>query len=97
MPRLDDGLIIAPFDYAGDPLRPIAVGMIVTDEDLGSGGELLSDLTGFVSLEPTCGKLRTSVRNTRFEKQSSIYSSQMSKLNSLCFVRTGFNGVAFLC
>jgi hypothetical protein len=33
------------------------------------------------------------VRNTRFEKQSSIYSRQMSKLNSLCFVRTGFNGI----
>ena len=28
------------------------------------------------------------VRNTRFEKQSSIYSRQMSKLNYLCFVRT---------
>ena len=33
------------------------------------------------------------VRNTRLEKQSSIYSRQMSKLNSLCFVRTGFNGI----
>jgi hypothetical protein len=28
------------------------------------------------------------VRNTRFEKQSSIYSRQMSKLHFLCFVRT---------
>jgi hypothetical protein len=35
------------------------------------------------------------VRNTRLEKQSSIYSRQMSKLNSLCFVRTGFNGIPY--
>src|SRR5271166_4560906 len=57
MPRLDNGLITAPLDPAGDPLRPIAVGSVVTYKDFRwlrrhlALQPSLSDLTGFVRLE----------------------------------------------
>jgi hypothetical protein len=57
MPRLDNGLITAPFDHVGDPFRPIAVRSVVTYKNFGrirrhlALSKFLSDLTEFVRLE----------------------------------------------
>jgi hypothetical protein len=57
MPHVENRLVTIPFDHPRHPLCPIAVGLVVTDEDFGSGAshytlrECLSDPTGFVMLE----------------------------------------------
>ena len=55
VPGLKDGFITAPFDRSGDPLRPIAVGSVVANENfrwlrshVGLEG-FLPDLSEFVT------------------------------------------------